>query len=124
MGTLAYMAPEALSGAAGAERVDLFAIGVMVVVTITGRRPCTGQTPPESLTSLLRRDYCLPGDSTERRALDAVVQRCLAKDPRDRYGSAAELAAHLIPALERCGDFDVDREVSGRDTPTLGEDFG
>jgi serine/threonine-protein kinase len=124
MGTLAYMAPEALSGAAGDERVDLFAIGVMVVETITGRRPFTGQTPQEILTSLLRSDYHLPGDSTERRALDAVVQRCLAKDPRDRYGSAAELAAHLIPALACCGDFDADPEVPGRDTPTLGEDLG
>jgi hypothetical protein len=35
------------------------------------------------------------------RALDAVVQRCLAKDPRDGYGPAAELAKDLVPALAR-----------------------
>ena len=40
-------------------------------------------------------------DTLEVRALDAIVQRCLAKDPRDRYGSASELATDLVPALAR-----------------------
>jgi hypothetical protein len=31
-----------------------------------------------------------------------VVQRCLAKDPRDRYGSADEVAGDLVPTLTRC----------------------
>ena len=37
------------------------------------------------------------------RVPDAIVQRLLAKDPRDRYGSASELARELVPALARCG---------------------
>jgi serine/threonine-protein kinase len=102
MGTIGYMAPEALTGGLVDERADIFAIGVMMVETLTGARPFTGQTPEQIFASLLRNDYHLPGDSTEIRALDAIVQRCLAKDPRDRYGSAAEAARDLVPALSRC----------------------
>jgi len=36
------------------------------------------------------------------RTLDAIVQRCVAKDPRDRYASASELGRELVPALARC----------------------
>ena len=121
MGTLGYMAPEVLNGDVVDERADLFAIGVMVVETFAGARPFTGQNPREILTAVLQNEYHLPGETTEVRALDAVVQRCLAKDPRDRYGSSAELAKDLVPALARC-------EVSSRlhgltmpDSPTLPE---
>jgi hypothetical protein len=103
MGTIGYMAPEALTGGLVDERADLFAVGVMVVETVTGTRPFTGQTPEQVLTALLRSEYHLPGTSPEIRALDAIVQQCLAKDPRDRCGSAAELARELVPALARCG---------------------
>ena len=122
MGTLGYMAPETLTGGAVDERADLFAVGVMVVETISGARPFAGQTPQETLTALLRSAYHLPGDSPEQRALDVVLQRCLAKDPRDRYGSAAELATHLIPALARCGDIEPHAVFRAHDDPTLGVD--
>src|SRR5262249_24507045 len=47
MGTLGYMAPETLTGGAIDERVDLFAIGVMLVETLTGMRPFRGQSQHE-----------------------------------------------------------------------------
>ena len=118
MGTLGYMAPEVLTGEAVDERADLFAVGVMVVETLVGTRPFEGRTPQEVLTALLRSDYHLPGDSAETRALDAVVQRCIAKDPRDRYGSAAELSKDLIPALERWKGPAARHDVSISDAAT------
>jgi serine/threonine protein kinase len=114
MGTLGYIAPEVFSGGPVDERADVFAIGVMLVETLVGARPFGGQTPQEILTTLLRSDYHLPGESVEIRALDAVVQRCLAKDPRDRYGSATEVAKDLVPALEAYA------RVSQHDTAHLG----
>jgi serine/threonine protein kinase len=89
------------------ERADIFAIGVMTVETLVGERPFGGQTPHEVLTTMLNSEYHLPGESIEIRALDAVVQRCLANDPRDRYGSATEAAKELVPALARCGGSQV-----------------
>jgi eukaryotic-like serine/threonine-protein kinase len=119
MGTLGYMAPEMLTGAAQDERADLFAIGVMLVETVTGARPFMGATPQEILAALLRTDYHLGGDSPDTRALNAVIQRCLAKDPRDRYASAAELAADLVPPLARCRDLDGRAGSTSLDSPTI-----
>jgi eukaryotic-like serine/threonine-protein kinase len=103
MGTLGYMAPEVLTGGVVDERADIFAIGVMVVETLTGSRPFTGPTQQEILLALLQSEYHLPGESAEIRALDVIVQRCLAKDARDRYGSAAELAQIWFPNLATIG---------------------
>jgi eukaryotic-like serine/threonine-protein kinase len=114
LGTIGYMAPEALTGGLVDERTDLFAIGVMVVESVTGSRPFTGQTPEQVLTALLRSEYHLPGPSPEIRMLDAIVQRCLAKDARDRYASASELARDLVPALARCEG--IQRHIVGHAT--------
>src|SRR5215471_15600555 len=107
MGAFGYIAPEVFTGGPVDERADIFAIGVMVVETFVGARPFEGGTQHEILSGLLHSDYHLPGESIEIRALDAVVQRCLAKDPRDRYGSATEAARDLVPALARCEAFDA-----------------
>ena len=120
MGTFGYIAPEAFSGGPVDERADIFAIGVMVVETVVGARPFRGQTPHEIITSLLHSEYHLPGSSIEIRALDAVLQRCLAKDPRNRYCSATEVATELVPTLIRCADFDAHRGVTVPDTSALG----
>jgi hypothetical protein len=79
----------------------------MVVETLVGERPFLGQTSHEVLTAVLNSEYHLPGESVEVRALDAVVQQCLAKNPRDRYGCVAEVAKELIPTLARCADFEA-----------------
>jgi serine/threonine protein kinase len=94
---------------------------VMVVETFTGARPFGGGTQQEILTALLQGEYHLPEHSAEVRALDAVVQRCLAKDPRDRYGTALELAKDLVPTLARCRGFDACHGLTISDSPTLGE---
>jgi eukaryotic-like serine/threonine-protein kinase len=114
MGTFGYIAPEVFTGGAVDERADIFAIGVMVVETFVGERPFGGQTPQEILTTLLQSEYHLPGESTEIRALDAVVQRCLAKDPRDRYGSATEVARELVPTLACCAGFEARALIAAR----------
>ena len=120
LGTIGYMAPEALTGGLVDEPPDIFAVGVMVVETFTGMRPFTGQTTEQALVALLKNEYHLPGDSPEIRTLDAIVQRCIAKDPRDRYGSAAELARELIPVLAGCAVTRAPGATPAPDTLTLG----
>jgi serine/threonine protein kinase len=95
LGTLAYMAPEQFSGTDVDQRVDLYAAGMVLVEMLTGHRPFDGSPN-------LRTEYPLPSDFPKQPALDAVLQRCLARAPEERFSSAQELRNVLIPALRTC----------------------
>jgi serine/threonine-protein kinase len=94
LGTPAYMSPEQASGESAVDTGgDLYSLGAVMFFALTGRPPFVGKTlgqllaahrsePPPRLTDL-RPD--VPAD------LAAVVVRCLAKDPADRFSSAADL---------------------------------
>jgi hypothetical protein len=102
VGTFGYMSPEQLTGEDVDERTDIFSIGVMVVETLTGRRPFSGRTHADLLTAVLHGTYHLEGDSKESKVLDEALQRCLAKDPAERFASVAQLQEDLIPAIRNC----------------------
>jgi hypothetical protein len=100
MGTFGYMSPEQLMGEAADERSDLFAVGVMVVETLTGRAPFSGRTYQELLASIIEGTFHLPHDTETALRLDEVLQKCLAKDRNVRYASAGDMRGELIPTLE------------------------
>jgi len=102
IGTFGYMSPEQLTGEEVDERSDIFSIGVMVVEALTGRRPFSGRTHAELLTAVLQGSYHLECDSTELKCLDEALQKCLAKDPAERFASAAKAQQELIPAIRNC----------------------
>ncbi len=102
VGTFGYMSPEQLLGKDVDERTDIFALGVMLVEVLTGRRPFEGDTYGELLRTVLLDTYHLVGSAPEIRALDELLQRCLAKEPRDRLASVATLRRELIPVLHAC----------------------
>ena len=96
LGSPAYSSPEQAAGGAVDWRTDIYALGIMVYELVTGVLPFEGQ----SLADLLRKQVSeppprLPGHhlSTDvGRALDAIIQTCLAKEPAGRALSAAQLA--------------------------------
>ena len=109
-GTLAYMAPEHLEALARGDaegvdaRCDVYALGVVLYETLASARPFPPPAGALSVEDALRRaaDQRRAGAEPLRGehpevppALEAVVARCLAPDPADRYASAAELAADL-----------------------------
>jgi serine/threonine-protein kinase len=102
VGTFGYMAPEQLSGSAVDQRADIFAIGVILAEVLTGRRPFQRDTYSELLRAVLIDTYHLPGSSPEIQAIDALLQKCLAKRSEDRIASIPELRRELIPALRAC----------------------
>lgn len=102
LGTPGYMAPEQLAGGEADERSDIFALGVMIVEILTGHRPFAGQTLNELQTALATQDYHLPGAAPEIVRLDVVIQKCLARDYRQRYADIATLQSELLPALRAC----------------------
>jgi hypothetical protein len=101
VGTPGYMAPEQLDGAAGDVRSDLFALGTVLYELVSGANPFQGKTASSTAARIMTHDPA-PLSSLNPifpPALDAIVSRCLKKDPADRFASAAEVSARLDELL-------------------------
>jgi serine/threonine-protein kinase len=97
-GTSGYLAPELAGGGPDLDhRADLYALGVLAYELLTGRRPFEAGSIQELLLAHATEEPVPPEQlqSTVPPALGAIVLRCLAKRPADRYGSAAELRRAL-----------------------------
>jgi serine/threonine-protein kinase len=100
-GSPLYLAPETLRGDAATTRSDLYALGVLLHHLVTGDFPVSGRTIEELREAHGRRTA---GELRGRRpdlpsAFVEVVERALASDPRDRFGSAGEMEAALGAAV-------------------------
>lgn len=93
-GTLSYMAPELLRGEPADYRSDLWAFGVMLYEAACGRLPFAGRTGFEISSAIMREVPTALGPPIPP-ALWAIIQRCLAKDPAQRYQRASEIQAAL-----------------------------
>lgn len=103
VGTLPYMAPEQLlrhNDTIG-PRSDIWALGVMLYELLSGGLPFDSETP-EIVSSLIKSEPPHPmrlRKPTIAPRLERVVMKCLAKEPRNRYQTGAELASALRSAL-------------------------
>jgi serine/threonine-protein kinase len=96
-GKVAYMAPEQARGGEVDRRTDVFALGVLVYELTTGARPFEAATDYELLAAIAAGEPIAP---TVRRndypaALEAIVQRALARDPERRWPTARAFAEAL-----------------------------
>jgi len=97
MGTVPYMSPEQLEGKNADARSDVFALGCVLHEMATGRRAFPGESQAAIVTAIMSShppaiSAAIPSSPP---ALDHVVRRCLAKDPEERWQSAADVAAEL-----------------------------
>jgi serine/threonine protein kinase len=93
-GTLAYMAPEVLRGQENDYRSDLWALGVLLYEAVSGRLPFQGRTAFEITSAIMRESPSVLGPPVPP-GLWTVIQRCLAKEPIQRYQRAGEVQAAL-----------------------------
>jgi serine/threonine protein kinase len=93
-GTLPYMAPELLRGEPSDSRSDLWAFGVVLYEAASGRLPFEGRTGFEISSAIIREMPAALGPPIPP-GLWAIIQRCLAKEPAQRYQRASEIQAAL-----------------------------
>ncbi len=102
LGTFQYMAPEQLEGKETDARTDIWALGCVLYEMATGKKSFTAGSQASLIGAILHTDP--PPVSTEQPmsppALDRVVKKALAKDPEDRWQSAADLGSELKWASE------------------------
>ncbi|HET9359059.1 MAG TPA: protein kinase, partial [Vicinamibacterales bacterium] len=103
MGTAAYMSPEQAKGREADKRSDIWAFGAVLFEMLTGRRAFDGEDMSDTLASVLKSDpdwTLLPADVPP--ALRTLMQRCLAKDRRQRV-SDVSAAKFVLTELESLG---------------------
>jgi len=103
MGTVSYMAPEYIRFGKPDPRSDLFAVGVMLYESLSGRKPFSGDTTPTVLYKIVNE----PPDPIETEklqgispAIRTVLDRALCKNPEERYQTAEDLAKALRAAKD------------------------
>ena len=93
MGTVPYMSPEQLRGQQVDHRSDIFSLGVLLYEMATGRRPFSGATNTDVISSILRDT---PRPLTQMKPdlpyqLGRIIAQCLEKEPEERYHSAKDV---------------------------------
>jgi serine/threonine protein kinase len=103
LGTLEYMSPEQASGRIVDHRTDQFSLGLILYEMATGRAAFRRDTPAQVLAAVIEREpeplSRLRGDVPP--ALEALVSRCLQKDPERRFKKTDELAVELAALAGR-----------------------
>ncbi len=102
LGTAGYLSPEQARGAPATPASDRYSLAVVAFELLTGRRPFGDDTPTTEAFAHLH--SAVPSvrtvDPTLPLALDSVFRSALAKDPRERPGTARELVRQLREALD------------------------
>ena len=107
VGTLMYVAPEALSGEVVTPAADQYSLGTIAYLLLTGALPYTAKSPREMFTQLLSQapiplNKAKPGLQFPA-TVENVVMRALAKNPKDRYSDVLAFAKALEAALSQTG---------------------
>jgi serine/threonine protein kinase len=97
VGTPAYLAPEQALGQDTDFRTDIFALGLLLYELASGTNPFAAGNIPATIARIVDEDPPLLSDVQPQSVpeLDRIVERCLQKDPTDRYRSTQEVVGDL-----------------------------
>jgi serine/threonine-protein kinase len=97
MGTPTYMPPEQARGRRVDQRADIYSVGAILYEALTGKRPFDGVDPMSTLAAVLNEEPPRPCTLVPSLppGLEVVIQKAMAKLPKDRYRTMRELDAAL-----------------------------
>jgi eukaryotic-like serine/threonine-protein kinase len=115
MGTVGYMSPEQAAGRPTDFRSDQFSFGSILYEMATGKRAFERGTTAETLTAIIREEPEPVSQLNARLPAPVrwLVERCLAKDPEDRFGTTKDLARDLAAIRDHLSEAPVSAEVTG-----------
>jgi eukaryotic-like serine/threonine-protein kinase len=103
-GTYEFMSPEQVTGGAVDQRSDVYALGLIAFLMLTGKLPFPGTTAEHSMLMRLTEPPCTLGRMCPEAAwpeeLQRVIDTALARDPGGRYGSAGQFARDFSAAID------------------------
>ena len=106
LGTVGYMSPEQAAGRSLDFRSDQFSFGAILYEMFSGRRAFQRATAVETLAAILKEEPqpLATANPAAPEPLRRMVERCLAKDPEDRYASTRDLARDLADVRDLPGE--------------------
>src|SRR6202008_999231 len=109
MGTAGYMSPEQASGQPVDFRSDQFTLGAILYEMATGKRAFQRKTGAETLVAIIREEPEALSQAAPQAPgpLRWIVERCLAKDPEERYASTKDLARDLRSVRDHLSETSV-----------------
>jgi eukaryotic-like serine/threonine-protein kinase len=113
VGSLYHMAPEQMRGLPVDARTDVWALGLLLFEMLTGRKPFRDGAWPAVCAQILSEAapvFSLPSEGIGAE-LGVIIERCLRRSARDRYGNVAELAVALAPFGGRSARVSLERIV-------------
>ena len=113
MGTMPYMSPEQVQGKPLDHRTDIFSVGVIFHEMATGKRPFTGGSSADLISSILRDT---PAPVSESKVdfpnhLSRIVRHCLEKDPERRYQTAKDVRDDLQELKQEVASGELPRKI-------------
>jgi serine/threonine-protein kinase len=122
MGTVGYMSPEQARGRPVDHRSDQFALGAILYELACGQPPFQRESPVQTLAAIIEAE---PAPLAARNPVFPaparwIVERCLAKDPAERYASTLDLARELRGVREHLSEVGSSGAAAARSTARTG----
>jgi serine/threonine protein kinase/predicted Zn-dependent protease len=114
IGTVSYMAPEQARGEAVDNRSDIFSFGILMYYLFTGKLPFEGNDRVSTIAKILEAPHepVRVADESLPSELERIINKCLQKNPGDRYQDTRDLVVDLR-SLRRQFDSNISESISG-----------
>lgn len=121
VGTWAFLSPERCNGAPASEASDIYSAGCVLWNMLTGTTPYAGTSVEMAMAHVVKPVSQLDGSSEIDRQVNQILSRSMAKDPSDRYHSAADMAREISRVKAQVPRRDDVRDASAASGPaTMG----